>query len=87
MPVAQGATGPVVATAAHRQRKITVACGSNRRLDVLRCPAVDDRARHAADRLCPDRRCGGIAIVTRPRNAAGQLPAEPAERSFDQICH
>ena len=86
-PVAQGATGPVVATAAHRQREITVARGSNRRLHVLRCPAVDDGAGHAADWLCPERRCGDISIVTRLRNAARELSVEPAERPFNQTGH
>ena len=33
--VAQRATGPVVAAAAHRQRKVAVTRGPNRRLDVV----------------------------------------------------
>jgi hypothetical protein len=77
----------VVASATHRQRKITLARGSNCRLDVLLGAAVDDGARHAADRLCPNRGRGSVAAVARSRNVTGQLPAEPAERSFNQISH
>jgi hypothetical protein len=54
-PIAQGATGPVVASAAHRQREITRACGSNGRLDVFRRVAVDGRARPVR----PGRCCSG----------------------------
>src|SRR5262249_16960562 len=86
-PIAQGATGPVVSTAPYRQRKTRVACCQNCQLHVLRCPAVGDSARHAADWLRPERRCGDISIVTRPRNAAGELSLEPAERPFDQTSH
>ena len=65
----------------------TVARGSNCRLDVFGRPAVDDSARHAADRLCPDRRCGSVAVVARPRETAGQLLTKSVECSFDQIGH
>jgi hypothetical protein len=85
--VAQRTTGPVVAAAPHRQRETTVARGPNRRLDVFRRPAVDDGARHAADRLWPDRRCGGVAVIARSRDTARQVRPEPSERSFDQISH
>jgi hypothetical protein len=85
--VAQRPTRPVVAAAPHRQRETTVAGGSKRRLGVFGRPAVDDGARHASDRLWPDRRCGGVAVVTRPRDAAGELRAEPVQRSLDQISH
>src|SRR6516164_9023682 len=86
-PIAQGGTGPVVSTAAYRQRKTRVACCENCQLHVLRCPAVGDSARHAADWLRPERRCGDISIVKRPPNAAGKLSLEPAERPFDQTSH
>lgn len=64
---AQGATGPVVASAAHRQWKIAIACGSKRRLNIFGGPAVGDSARHAADGLRPDRCCGGVAVIARQR--------------------
>jgi hypothetical protein len=64
---AQGATGPVVASAAHRQWKIAIAGGSNRRLDIFGGPAVGNSARHAADGLCPDRCRGGVAVIARQR--------------------
>jgi hypothetical protein len=44
LSVAQRPHGPVVAAAPHRQRKLTVACGTNRRPDVFRCSAADDGA-------------------------------------------
>jgi hypothetical protein len=49
--VAQGATGPIVASAAHRQRKTSVAGGPDGRPHVFDHLAVDDRARHAPDRF------------------------------------
>jgi hypothetical protein len=49
--VAQGPTGPIVASAAHRERKIAVARGANGRQHVVDRPAVGDRARQAPDRF------------------------------------
>jgi hypothetical protein len=49
--------------------------------------AVNDGLRHAADRLWPDRCCGSVAIIARPRDATRQLLAKPVELSFDQIVH
>jgi hypothetical protein len=67
--------------------EIAIACGSKHRLDIFRCLAVDDSARHTPDRLWPDRCCGDVTVITRSRDAARQLLAEPVERSFDQIGH
>src|SRR5262245_542165 len=82
-PIAQGATGPVVSTASYRQGETRVACCQNSQLDVLRGPAVDDSARHAADWLRPQRRCGDISIVTGPQDATGKLSLESLNRPFD----
>jgi hypothetical protein len=84
---AQRASGPIVPAAPHRQRQTAIACGSNGQLDVVGRPAVDDGARHRAHRLRPDRGSGGVAILTRQRDTAGQLRFKPAERSFDLIRH
>jgi hypothetical protein len=74
-PIAQGATGPVVSTAPYRQRKIRVACCENCQLHVLRRPAVDDSARHAADWLCPERRCGDYRLSPGLETRPGSCPS------------
>src|SRR5262245_50431381 len=85
--LAQGAPGPIMATAAHRQWQITFACSPDGPRHVLWSPAMDDGARHAPDRLWPDCCRGGISVGARPRYAARELAAEAAECSFDQIGH
>jgi len=71
---AQRAPGPIVPATPHRQWKTAIACDANGQLDVFSRPAVNDRTRHAAHWLRPDRGRGGIAVVARPRHTAGQLP-------------
>jgi hypothetical protein len=75
---AQRAAGPVVPAAPHRQGESAIAGRSNGRLDIVGRPAVDDRARQRAHRLRPDRGRGGIAVLTRQRDTAGQLSAKRA---------
>ena len=60
---------------------------ANRQLNVFGRAAVDDGARRAADRLRPDRRRGGIAVLARQRHTAEQMRFKPAECSFDLIRH
>jgi hypothetical protein len=76
-----------MAATAHRQRKIAVTRRSNCRLDIFSVAAMDDGARHSADRFRPDSGRCGVAIVARQRHAAGQLLVEIVECSFDQIGH
>jgi hypothetical protein len=71
--VAQRATSPVMPTATHRERKITIASGLNSSLDVSGRTTMRDRARHEADRFSPDRRRRGVTTVTWRRHTAGQL--------------
>ena len=66
-PLAPGASGPVMSSGKHRQRKMAFARGSNCQPDVSGCPTVDNGARHGADRLCPDRCCGSVAVIARHR--------------------
>jgi hypothetical protein len=84
---AQGAPRPVVAAAADRQRKIALTRRANGRLDIFSVAAMDDGARHGADRFGLDSGCGGVAIVARHRHPVGQLLAETADCWFDQIGH
>ncbi len=76
-----------MAAAADRQRKITVTRRSNGYLDVFSVAAMDDGARHGTDGFCPDSGCGGVAVIAGQRHPVGQLSAETAESSLDQIGH
>ena len=70
--VAQGATGPIVTAAAHRQRKVTIARGSNGRLDIF---GMSDSGRRRAA-------CGRPALPRSPwwrRN--GRRPASTTRPS------
>jgi hypothetical protein len=76
-----------MAAAANRQRQIALARRADRGLDIFGGPAMDHRAWPAADRLCPNPGCSGIAVVAWHRYLAGQLPAETVEFAFDQVGH
>jgi hypothetical protein len=83
--VTQGSTRPIVASAAHRQRKTAGACGSNGEAHVLSRPAVDDNARHAPDRFCPNGHRGSVAIIARHRHPAERLFAKTIQCSSDGV--
>jgi hypothetical protein len=85
--IAQGATGPVVTSAAHRQRQAVAPRGTNGQPDIFWRPAVDDSTRHPANGLCLDSSCGGIAIITWHRDEPACLFGEPLRCSFDLISH
>jgi hypothetical protein len=86
-PVAQGAAGPVVSTAAHRQRETGGTRGGDGELDVGDSAAMNNQARHGANRLGPDRRRSGVTVVAWPRRATGELSAKSSQYAFDQISH
>jgi hypothetical protein len=64
-PVAQGTPSPIVSAATHLKPQVTIVFGSDCQLDVFGSPAVDNGARHPADKLDPDRCCGDVAVIAR----------------------
>jgi len=85
--LAQGTSGPVVASCPHRQRNIAVPRSPNRQLHVRRRPTIDHGEWQGADLLCPDPRCPGVAVATRETDPSRQMPAEVPQRSLDHFLH
>jgi hypothetical protein len=85
--VAERATGPIVATAAHGQRHVELARGEHRGLHILARLTVHDRAWAAADWLGPDRGSRRVAFVTWSRDAAGQSCVQVLKDVLEGIRH
>jgi len=73
--VAQGAAGPVVPAAAHRQRQGVLARGADGRGDVLAVLAAGDQRRAVPDRAVPDPAGSIVARVGGRQHAAAHAGA------------
>jgi hypothetical protein len=80
--IAQSATCPIVASAAHRQRKVAIAGGADGRLHVFDRTAVNDGARRSAS-LRPNGCRIGVANLAWRRHLAAQPVAEAIEGFMD----
>jgi hypothetical protein len=80
--IAQSATCPIMASAAHRHGKVAIAGGADGRLHVFDRTAMNDGARSSAS-LRPNGCCIGVANLARRRHLAAQPVTEAIEGFVD----